>query len=62
MRQLCLPEMLLGQQWERTKGELRALVKMQGSFQPGENTERWQMLSQRVDYFIQSVEFDGLDQ
>lgn len=56
-------------QWERAKGELRALVHMQGSYISGEapggtssETERWLELGLRVEAFIKSVEDDGLQE
>lgn len=55
------------QQWERAKGELRALVAIQGSYSlgrgPGDDEpEKWQRLQMAVDEFIRSVENDGLQE
>ena len=58
--------MMKAQQWERAKGELRALVAMQGSFTSGggdtHETTRWRELGKRVESFIKSVEDDGLEE
>lgn len=60
---------LKGAQWERTKGELRAMVALQGSYSTGSPpgvvspvTERWQKLSKCVEEFIKIVEDNGLHQ
>jgi hypothetical protein len=55
------------QQWERAKGELRALIAIQGSYSlgrgPGDDRPaKWQRLQVRVDEFIQSVEDDALQE
>lgn len=54
-------------QWERVKGELRALVAMQGSYSshemPGETSStmaRFVMLDKRVQVFIKDIEDEGL--
>jgi len=57
-----LDKMLKSQQWERVKGELRAMVAMQGSYQAGENTEQWNRLDCIVEDFIREVEDNGLDE
>jgi hypothetical protein len=52
------------QQWGRAKGELRALVDMQGthaSTSPSYITARWQELEARVEAFIKAVELDELE-
>lgn len=63
--QFKVDDMLKAQQWERTKGELRALVAMQGSYSTGgedaDEYERWKALEERVEAFIREVEEDGLD-
>jgi hypothetical protein len=47
-------------QWEKAKGELRALVALQGSYPAGENTERWKACNDAVEAFVDKVEFEGL--
>lgn len=54
-------------QWERAKGELRALVALQGSYSlgrgPGDDTPaKWQRLEEAVNTFIQQIEDDGLQE
>jgi len=54
-------------QWERIKGELRALVALQGSYSlgrgPGDDTPaKWQRLEKQVNAFIKVVEDDGLQE
>ena len=54
-------------QWERAKGELRALVALQGSYSlgrgPGDDTAaKWQKLEKRVNAFIKGVEDDALQE
>lgn len=53
------------QQWERAKGELRALIAIQGSYSlgrpPGDETPtRWQLLQKEVEKFIAQVEDEAL--
>lgn len=58
-----LDSMLKAQQWERAKGELRALVQMQGSYTSTSSEDcetRWRRLGERVEAFIHSVEIDAL--
>ena len=64
-----LADALKAQQWERAKGELRALVAMQGSYSTSggppdkseaAETRRWHDIDKRVEDFIASVENDGL--
>jgi hypothetical protein len=55
---------LKGMTWERAKGELRALVALQGSYGSravGDTSEQtWEKLEKRVDAFIKYVEDNGL--
>ena len=56
-------DMMKAQQWERCKGELRALVAMQGSYSStddSDRTKRWEELGLRVEQFIEGVEVDAL--
>jgi hypothetical protein len=60
-----LDTMLKGQQWERAKGELRALVSMQGSYKStagNYRSERWEELNAKVHAFIKEVEDDALQE
>jgi hypothetical protein len=60
-----LDAMLKSQQWERAKGELRALVAMQGSYKSTASrgrSECWQALNDKVNTFIQEVEDDALQE
>ena len=55
------------QQWERAKGELRALIALQGSYSFGRDIgdrreERWVTLEKRVNAFVQDVEDNGLQE
>lgn len=55
------------QQWERAKGELRALVAIQGSYSlgrnPGDETPaKWQRLETRIEGFIRGIEDDALQE
>lgn len=55
------------QQWERAKGELRALVAIQGSYSLGrspgdESPAKWQILQKRIEKFIEGVEGDALQE
>lgn len=61
MRKINIDEMLKAQQWERAKGELRAMVAMQGSYSSTSEQElsRWQDLRERVENFIDAVEGEG---
>lgn len=57
---------LKGQAWERAKGELRALVQIQGSYSTGipshmkTEPDQWELLKAKVNEFIEAVENDGL--
>ena len=57
-----LPEAIKGQQWEITKGHLRAMVSIQGSFCT--NTQlsqaKYTRLKELVDSFIGMVEYNAL--
>ena len=61
-----LDSALKSQQWERAKGELRALVAICGSYSDGipshmkTEPDNWQVLEKRIDEFVKSVEDDGL--
>lgn len=50
--------MIKGQQWEITKGHLRALVHMQGSYvsEGSEPSRKFTELSRLVENFINEVE------
>lgn len=56
------------QQWERAKGELRALVALQGSYtdpipdQMKKETPRYKRLGDRVEDFIKSIEDEALQE
>ena len=54
--------MLKAQQWGRAKGELRAMVALQGSYLAGENERRWLLLDNRVERFIKDIEGEGLQE
>lgn len=63
MSDFLIADALKAQQWERAKGELRALVALQGSHESnGSNTERWRELDRSVEDFIKSVEDNGLQE
>lgn len=57
-----------GQQWERCKGELRALVAMQGSYHSAtlpshpqsDEMNRFDALRAATESFIEGVEYNGL--
>jgi hypothetical protein len=53
-------------QWERAKGELRALIALQGSYasrQVGDDSvPKWERLKNYVEDFIQEVEDQGLQE
>ena len=54
-------------QWERAKGELRALVALQGSYSlgraPGDREPaKWQRLEQAVNAFIEQIEDHALQE
>ena len=54
---------LKSQQWEITKGHLRAMAAMQGSYQGGRHESRcetWETLQKMVEDFIEAVENGGL--
>jgi hypothetical protein len=55
--------MLLTAQWERAKGELRAMTALQGSY-PSHlgNTDRWESLRDRVEQFIIEIEGEALQE
>ncbi len=64
-KDFMIEEALLLQQWERAKGELRALVEMQGARVPrgiGQEDEKWkyQKLEEMVDQFVCEVENEEL--
>ncbi len=50
--------------WERAKGELRALVEIQGSYSSAEREpkgeSKWERLEAAVNAFVTQVEDDGL--
>lgn len=46
--------------WERAKGELRALVAMQGSVPSTDTASRWDEAGARIEKFITRFEDDGL--
>lgn len=51
--------------WEESKGKLRALVAVQGSYTARENPETeetWRALHTAVEAFISSVEVDALQE
>lgn len=53
---------LKAQQWEKCKGELRALIALAGSH-PASNDDthdRWQSLEKKVNSFIKNIESNGL--
>jgi hypothetical protein len=54
-------EALKSAQWERAKGELRALVALQGSHVTTTSADTWERLSAAVEDFIKEVEESGLD-
>lgn len=66
--EFILESALKAQQWERAKGELRALVALQGSYTSPlpkhmqKETPRSELLSMRVEAFIAGVEADALDE
>jgi hypothetical protein len=61
MSDFLIASAMKAQQWERAKGELRALVAIQGSHQAlGGNTERFVALHDSVEAFIKSAEDEGL--
>ena len=64
MAKFEIDAMLKAAQWERAKGELRALVSMQGSYSSGGDDtheyKRWQDLEKRVEAFVADVEDNGL--
>jgi len=54
-------------QWERAKGELRALIALQGSYSlgrgPGDETPaKWQRLEAEVNKFIEHIEDNALQE
>lgn len=59
---------LKGQQWERVKGELRALVALQGSYHsggppsapPSHELARLRTLKAKVEAFVKDIESEGL--
>lgn len=62
---------LKAQQWERAKGELRALVALQGAHKTSglgppntvaDETRRWQNLEKAVEEFVKIVEDNGLQE
>jgi hypothetical protein len=55
---------LKAQQWERAKGELRALVALQGSYASinEDMAEKNDRLNTAVEMFIQRIEEDGLQE
>lgn len=58
-----LDEAMKAMQWERIKGELRALVALQGSYSISDDEPRpakWERLQEAVETFILSIEDDGL--
>lgn len=65
---ISLPLMLKAMQWERAKGELRALVMMQGSYYPMYeartgarlSNSKWIKLVQLVNGLIKQVEDEEL--
>ena len=66
--QFIIEAALKGTQWERAKGELRALVAIQGSYTSPlpeyMKTEpaTWEVLSKKVEKFIKDVEDNGLEE
>ena len=61
-----LIQILCMQQWEKCKGELRALIALQGSvlskYEGNQVVENrvWKQLEGRVEHFIEDVECSGL--
>lgn len=68
MASFSIDHALKAAQWERAKGELRALVALQGSYSTSDRppfdiapeTDRWTLLSKRVREFIEDIEMKGL--
>jgi hypothetical protein len=56
-RQIRTP--LVMAQWERAKGELQALVALQGSYDGGGDAAKYEELKPLVEKFIQDVEDNG---
>jgi hypothetical protein len=50
--------------WERAKGEMRALIEVQGSYSSSDREpkgeSKWEKLQEAVETFISEVEDNGL--
>jgi hypothetical protein len=62
MAHVDIDAMLNAQQWERCKGELRAMVAMLGMYSSGLLSEEtpYMRMKKEVDSFIDGVESNGL--
>jgi len=61
MVKFLLEDALLSQQWEKAKGELRALVALRGAYTCGtEEPYPFQLTEKAVDKFIKEIEHNGL--
>jgi hypothetical protein len=66
--EFILEAALKAQQWEKAKGELHALVALQGSYTSPlpthmqEEPSRWERLSKAVEAFISDIEDDALQE
>jgi hypothetical protein len=56
IKDFMLDSALKAQQWEITKGHLRALVALQGSYK---ENPKWRGLSNEVEVFIRNMEEKG---
>ncbi len=52
---------LKAQQWEKCKGELRALAALGGAeASTSKGSDKWEVLDHEINAFIHTVENDGL--
>lgn len=61
MSDIYMKNMLSVAQWEKAKGELRALVQMHGSM-PAHSNPHFKKIKQEVEGFISAIEEDGIHQ
>lgn len=53
---------MLAQQWEKCKGELKALVAISGSCVSTSSRDSWEMLEIEINKFIANIEDNALQE
>lgn len=57
-----LRAILMAQQWERAKGELRAMIGMQGALYEQNTVRDYREVKAKIEQFIKDFEDEGLQE